>query len=171
MTSSRYFELLLLLLLVLYKGVRRTVQLQAECIAGTDDACGGFALKAAYEYCIIGAGPGGLQLGQLLLEQGVDYVVLDKAAAAGSFYEQYPRHRCCMRSAEFSPPRHNTCALVSAQGTYRYSGTCLLLTESLTALTARCSMPSMMQNAHIHQQTVHGQDQSRGWSSACCVGV
>lgn len=57
-----------------------------------------------YEYCIIGAGPGGLQLGQLLLEQGVDYVVLDKAAAAGSFYEQYPRHRCCMRSAEFSPP-------------------------------------------------------------------
>lgn len=48
MTSFRYLKLLLLLLLVLYKGVRRTVQLQADCIAGTNDACGGFALKAAY---------------------------------------------------------------------------------------------------------------------------
>ncbi|XP_065899576.1 FAD-dependent oxidoreductase domain-containing protein 2-like [Dysidea avara] len=46
-----------------------------------------------HQYCIIGAGPSGLQLGYFLQRAGRDYVIIKKAAVAGSFYLHYPRHR------------------------------------------------------------------------------
>ena len=49
-----------------------------------------------HDYCIIGAGPAGLQLAHLLetVPSGArDYVVFDQAAAPGSFFATYPRHR------------------------------------------------------------------------------
>jgi len=42
---------------------------------------------------VVGAGPAGLQLGQLLHEQGRDYVILEAGNAPGSFFGVYPRHR------------------------------------------------------------------------------
>ena len=50
-------------------------------------------LRDYYRYCIVGAGPGGLQLGQYMAHASMDYVILEKARTPGSFYESNPRHR------------------------------------------------------------------------------
>ena len=46
-----------------------------------------------HEYCVMGAGPGGLQAAEFLRAAGRDYVVFEKAASAGAFFKTYPRHR------------------------------------------------------------------------------
>jgi thioredoxin reductase len=48
---------------------------------------------AAHQYCVIGAGPGGLQLGYFLHRAKRDYVIFEKNTTAGSFFLHYPRHR------------------------------------------------------------------------------
>eukprot|EP00746_Dinoflagellata_sp_MGD_P154231 gnl/MRDRNA2_/MRDRNA2_84707_c0_seq1.p1 gnl/MRDRNA2_/MRDRNA2_84707_c0~~gnl/MRDRNA2_/MRDRNA2_84707_c0_seq1.p1 ORF type:complete len:765 (+),score=135.09 gnl/MRDRNA2_/MRDRNA2_84707_c0_seq1:161-2455(+) len=45
------------------------------------------------QYCIVGAGPGGLQLGHFMKHAGRNYVIFEKADRAGYFFEVYPRHR------------------------------------------------------------------------------
>ncbi len=45
------------------------------------------------DYLIIGAGPAGLQLGYFLEKNGRDYLILDRANKAGSFFAKMPRHR------------------------------------------------------------------------------
>ena len=50
------------------------------------------------EYCIIGAGPGGLQMaaqleGSLALGVVRSYTVFERAPAPASFFRRYPRHR------------------------------------------------------------------------------
>lgn len=46
-----------------------------------------------HEYVILGAGPGGVQLGYYFEIENVDYIVLEKADIAGSFYQTFPRRR------------------------------------------------------------------------------
>ncbi|XP_033743533.1 FAD-dependent oxidoreductase domain-containing protein 2-like [Pecten maximus] len=46
-----------------------------------------------HDYCIIGAGPGGLQMAYFLEQSNRDYVVFERANTTGSFYTVYPRHR------------------------------------------------------------------------------
>ncbi len=46
-----------------------------------------------HEYCIIGAGPAGLQLAYFLGKVNRDYIVIEKNNNSGSFFNQYPRHR------------------------------------------------------------------------------
>ncbi|CAF1181873.1 unnamed protein product [Adineta steineri] len=46
-----------------------------------------------HEYCIIGAGPAGLQLGYFLQKAKRDYIIYEKTSQAGSFFVDYPRHR------------------------------------------------------------------------------
>ncbi|CAG2231158.1 FAD-dependent oxidoreductase domain-containing protein 2 [Mytilus edulis] len=46
-----------------------------------------------HDYCIIGAGPGGLQLGYYLQQQNRDYIIYERTNISGSFYSTYPRHR------------------------------------------------------------------------------
>lgn len=43
-----------------------------------------------HKYIVIGAGPGGVQAGYFLEQRGRDYLVLERADAAGSFFSQYP---------------------------------------------------------------------------------
>ena len=52
-------------------------------------------VRAALEkdYCAIGAGPAGLQMGFFWELKQRDYVILEQADGAGSFYQTYPRHR------------------------------------------------------------------------------
>ncbi|XP_022095421.1 FAD-dependent oxidoreductase domain-containing protein 2-like [Acanthaster planci] len=49
--------------------------------------------ERAWQYCIVGAGPGGLQMGFFLERAGRDYVILEKANTSGAFFVTYPRHR------------------------------------------------------------------------------
>uniref|UniRef100_A0A914UQ38 Uncharacterized protein n=1 Tax=Plectus sambesii TaxID=2011161 RepID=A0A914UQ38_9BILA len=51
------------------------------------------AEKITHDYCIVGAGPAGLQLGFFLNRDGHDYVIFEKSDVAGSFFAKYPRHR------------------------------------------------------------------------------
>ncbi|XP_062989549.1 FAD-dependent oxidoreductase domain-containing protein 2 [Elgaria multicarinata webbii] len=46
-----------------------------------------------HDYCIIGAGPSGLQMAYFLQHAGRDYVVFERGHAPGSFFALYPRHR------------------------------------------------------------------------------
>lgn len=45
------------------------------------------------DYCVLGAGPAGLQMAYFLQRAARDYVVLERAAAPGSFFARLPRHR------------------------------------------------------------------------------
>ena len=45
------------------------------------------------DYLVIGAGPAGLQLAYYLEKSNSNYVVLEKADTAGSFFKKFPRHR------------------------------------------------------------------------------
>lgn len=46
-----------------------------------------------HDYCIVGAGPAGLQLGHFLDRAGRDYVVFERSNNSGNFFVTYPRHR------------------------------------------------------------------------------
>ncbi|NXL61559.1 FXRD2 protein, partial [Chordeiles acutipennis] len=46
-----------------------------------------------HDYCIIGAGPSGLQAAYFLQQAGRDYLVFERSHAPGSFFALYPRHR------------------------------------------------------------------------------
>uniref|UniRef100_A0A914WN39 Uncharacterized protein n=1 Tax=Plectus sambesii TaxID=2011161 RepID=A0A914WN39_9BILA len=49
--------------------------------------------QSHHDYCIIGAGPAGLQLGYFMKRSNRDYVVFEKSDKAGDFFTTYPRHR------------------------------------------------------------------------------
>ncbi|XP_068575245.1 FAD-dependent oxidoreductase domain-containing protein 2 isoform X2 [Cebidichthys violaceus] len=46
-----------------------------------------------YDYCVLGAGPSGLQMGYFLSKAKRDYVILERNSGPGSFFNKYPRHR------------------------------------------------------------------------------
>lgn len=52
--------------------------------------CSGLCVK---DYCVIGAGPSGLQMGFHLERAARDYIILERDSTAGWFYKKYPRHR------------------------------------------------------------------------------
>jgi cation diffusion facilitator CzcD-associated flavoprotein CzcO len=45
-----------------------------------------------WDYIVVGAGPGGLQVGYFLQRAGRDYVILERANVSGNFFTTYPRH-------------------------------------------------------------------------------
>uniref|UniRef100_A0A8C3WDV8 FAD-dependent oxidoreductase domain-containing protein 2 n=1 Tax=Catagonus wagneri TaxID=51154 RepID=A0A8C3WDV8_9CETA len=45
------------------------------------------------DYCVLGAGPAGLQMAYFLQQAGRDYTVFERAPGPGSFFTRYPRHR------------------------------------------------------------------------------
>jgi len=46
-----------------------------------------------YDYLIVGAGPGGIQMGYYFEKAGRDYLILERSDQVGSFLAKYPRHR------------------------------------------------------------------------------
>ncbi|XP_070703914.1 FAD-dependent oxidoreductase domain-containing protein 2 [Pempheris klunzingeri] len=46
-----------------------------------------------YDYCVLGAGPAGLQMGYFLSKAKRDYIILERNSGPGSFFNEYPRHR------------------------------------------------------------------------------
>ena len=49
--------------------------------------------RREYQVIVVGAGPGGLQLGYHLGRAGVDYLVMERSSSPGSFFERFPVHR------------------------------------------------------------------------------
>ncbi|XP_056379659.1 FAD-dependent oxidoreductase domain-containing protein 2 [Hyla sarda] len=52
-----------------------------------------FSHPITHDYCILGAGPGGLQIAKFLEEAGRDYMVFERSRGPGSFFQRFPRHR------------------------------------------------------------------------------
>ncbi len=52
--------------------------------------------KKLLDYLIIGAGPGGLQLGYYLGKAGRDYLILERGESPGMFFKKFPRHRALL---------------------------------------------------------------------------
>jgi len=46
-----------------------------------------------HEYCIVGAGPAGVQAAYYLQRDGRDYSVFEKAGEPGTVFRVFPRHR------------------------------------------------------------------------------
>ncbi|KAK2915986.1 hypothetical protein Q8A67_000360 [Cirrhinus molitorella] len=49
--------------------------------------------SVSHEYCVLGAGPAGLQMGYFLSRSQRDYIILERNTGPGSFFHRYPRHR------------------------------------------------------------------------------
>lgn len=50
-------------------------------------------ITSSHDYCIIGAGPAGLQLGYFFEKAGRDYLIFERSNNSGNFFTHYPRHR------------------------------------------------------------------------------
>ena len=59
----------------------------------TDRVEVGEPLPERVDYLVLGAGPGGLQIGAFLQQAGRDYLIVDKADRPGAFFATFPRHR------------------------------------------------------------------------------
>uniref|UniRef100_A0A3Q3W1K2 FAD-dependent oxidoreductase domain containing 2 n=1 Tax=Mola mola TaxID=94237 RepID=A0A3Q3W1K2_MOLML len=46
-----------------------------------------------FDYCVLGAGPAGLQMGYFLSKAKRVYIILERNSGPGSFFNKYPRHR------------------------------------------------------------------------------
>ncbi|XP_029943197.1 FAD-dependent oxidoreductase domain-containing protein 2-like isoform X3 [Salarias fasciatus] len=46
-----------------------------------------------YDYCVVGGGPAGLQMGYFLSKAQRNYIILERNSGPGSFFNKYPRHR------------------------------------------------------------------------------
>ena len=66
---------------------------ETEVVVAGDGATDGEGAAERRERCVIGAGAAGLQLGFFFEQAGRDYVILERAASAASFFQTYPRHR------------------------------------------------------------------------------
>ena len=51
------------------------------------------SLNKAFDYCIVGAGPGGLQLGHYMHQQSRDYVIFERQPIPCPFFARFPVHR------------------------------------------------------------------------------
>ena len=78
--------------LVLWSVGRGFIAAVAASVANGQQ-CSKRSLRPSYEYCIIGAGPGGLQVASLMEEDKRNYVLLERNPSAGTTFKKYPRHR------------------------------------------------------------------------------
>ncbi|KAK7174350.1 hypothetical protein R3I93_001535 [Phoxinus phoxinus] len=74
------------------------IQLLSRLLCVLSLATSGAALHGrnntvSHEYCVLGAGPAGLQMGYFLSRSQRDYIVLERNTGPGSFFNIYPRHR------------------------------------------------------------------------------
>jgi thioredoxin reductase len=56
-------------------------------------SAGDESVVASHDYCIVGAGPGGLQLGHYMYLAGRDYMIFDRQVQPGAFFDRFPIHR------------------------------------------------------------------------------
>ena len=84
----------------------------------------------SYQYCIVGAGPGGLQIGSLMQTANRSYVILERNSRAGQTFRRFPRHRKLIsinkrntgRSDRTFNERHDWNSLLSDDPDLRFPG-------------------------------------------------
>ena len=64
-----------------------------ECSDPDKESCPATSPDTKKDYCVIGAGPGGLQMGYFLQRANRDYIIFERSNTTGSFFVKYPRHR------------------------------------------------------------------------------
>ncbi|XP_016394600.1 FAD-dependent oxidoreductase domain-containing protein 2-like [Sinocyclocheilus rhinocerous] len=62
-------------------------------LSGSGSGLHGRNNSVSHEYCVLGAGPAGLQMGYFLSRSQRDYIILERNTGPGSFFHIYPRHR------------------------------------------------------------------------------
>ena len=55
--------------------------------------CWGVTMEKAFDVCIVGAGPAGLQAAYLLRKKGLNVCLLERGPAVSGFFRRFPRHR------------------------------------------------------------------------------
>ncbi|XP_025062668.1 FAD-dependent oxidoreductase domain-containing protein 2 isoform X2 [Alligator sinensis] len=75
----------------LAKGTRGLLLTFVLCMSLACTSCASALVH--HDYCIVGAGPSGLQMAYFLQQASRDYVVFERSHAPGSFFALYPRHR------------------------------------------------------------------------------
>ncbi|XP_061191212.1 FAD-dependent oxidoreductase domain-containing protein 2-like [Saccostrea echinata] len=73
-----------------------TMQPSDSFVIGVVLLCLCWTVSAAptyHDYCVIGAGPAGLQIGYFLQRSQRNYVIFEKSNSGGSFFTKYPIHR------------------------------------------------------------------------------
>lgn len=60
-------------------------------LAGTGSGSGlhGRNNSVSHEYCVLGAGPAGLQMGYFLSRSQRDYIILERNTGPGSFFQMF----------------------------------------------------------------------------------
>jgi hypothetical protein len=66
---------------------------QIPSLHDSPQLCGSELNVVEHDYCIVGAGPSGLQLARFLQLANRDYIVLERNSTAGAFFQRFPRHR------------------------------------------------------------------------------
>ena len=132
----RLFSSVTLLLVLLFASlsIRDCVSAQGPSLAERRDG-------EQFDHCIIGAGPGGVQLGFFLQQSHRNYVILERSAVAASFFDKYPRHRNLISINKKSTPRHGQ----HADFRLRHDWNSLLSTQA--------NVGSIEDDAHINART------------------
>jgi len=62
-------------------------------IAACDSSQASAVTKPDADYCVVGAGPGGIQLAYHLHKRNANFRVFERGPGPGTFFKEYPRHR------------------------------------------------------------------------------
>eukprot|EP01052_Picozoa_sp_SAG31_P048791 SAG31_NODE_10376_length_1146_cov_1.295129_1_plen_78_part_10 len=71
----------------------KSLLLLLACCALPASPAAAAAAGGVRDFCIVGAGPGGLQLGHYMHAAGRDYVIFERQPGPGHFFKHLPRHR------------------------------------------------------------------------------
>ncbi len=58
-------------------------------LAGSGSGVHGCNNSVSHEYCVLGAGPAGLQMGYFLSRSQRDYIILERNTGPGSFFQMF----------------------------------------------------------------------------------
>merc|ERR1711865_702922 len=67
-------------------------------IAACDSSQASAVTKPDADYCVVGAGPGGIQLAYHLHKRNANFRVFERGPGPGTFFKEYPRHRTLISS-------------------------------------------------------------------------
>eukprot|EP01047_Picozoa_sp_COSAG01_P071431 COSAG01_NODE_11082_length_2011_cov_1.506276_1_plen_397_part_00 len=80
-------------LIIMVVAAIKAVTLPAAAGSAPSPTTSSEVCRKQFEFCIVGEGPGGLQLGHLMMLEGWEFIILERNAGPASFFEKFPIHR------------------------------------------------------------------------------